>query len=185
MFIFLDTEFTGLHKDTQLVSIGLISEDGKEFYAEIGGINTEVQDEWIKENVLDNTIMYGNASITDIVLDETNYHKGSKEEIREQLIEWLNQFPEVQIISDVCHYDFVLFIDLFGSAFDLPDNVSAYCHDINQDIANFYSIPDDAAFNFSREDILAEHSIEINGNKHNSLYDAKVIKAICEIIKGN
>ena len=34
MKIFFDTEFTGLHKDTSLISIGLVDEDGKTFYAE-------------------------------------------------------------------------------------------------------------------------------------------------------
>jgi hypothetical protein len=32
--IFFDTEFTGLHQGTTLISIGLISECGKTFYAE-------------------------------------------------------------------------------------------------------------------------------------------------------
>ena len=33
--IFFDTEFTGLHQKTTLISIGLVSEDGREFYAEL------------------------------------------------------------------------------------------------------------------------------------------------------
>jgi len=33
--IFFDTEFTGLHQNTTLISIGLISECGKTFYAEL------------------------------------------------------------------------------------------------------------------------------------------------------
>ena len=32
MKIFFDTEFTGLHKNTTLISIGLVSETGDEFY---------------------------------------------------------------------------------------------------------------------------------------------------------
>ena len=35
MNIFFDTEFTGLQKDTDLISIGLISENNDVFYAEI------------------------------------------------------------------------------------------------------------------------------------------------------
>jgi hypothetical protein len=35
MKIFFDTEFSGLHKNTTLISIGCISEDGKTFYAEL------------------------------------------------------------------------------------------------------------------------------------------------------
>ena len=35
MNIFFDTEFTGLRKDTTLISIGMIAENGKTFYAEL------------------------------------------------------------------------------------------------------------------------------------------------------
>lgn len=68
---------------------------------------------------------------------------------------------------------------VFGGAFDLPGNVSAACHDINQDIAKHYGIFDREAFNKSREDIVSELcGQQIEGEKHNALYDAEVIKAI-------
>ena len=38
------------------------------------------------------------------------------------------------------------------------------------------------AFDKGREDILTEHKKEVKGNKHNALYDAKVIKEIYNII---
>ena len=34
MNLFFDTEFTGLHAGTTLVSIGIVAENGKKFYAE-------------------------------------------------------------------------------------------------------------------------------------------------------
>ena len=34
MKVWFDTEFTGLHKNTTLISIGLVTENGKTFYAE-------------------------------------------------------------------------------------------------------------------------------------------------------
>ena len=34
MRIFFDTEFTGLHQNTTLISIGCIDENGRTFYAE-------------------------------------------------------------------------------------------------------------------------------------------------------
>ena len=47
--IFFDCEFTGLHKNTTLISIGLISDCGKTFYAEF----TDYQvDDWIRDNVI-------------------------------------------------------------------------------------------------------------------------------------
>lgn len=92
------------------------------------------------------------------------------------LKEWLEEYDEVQLVSDVCHYDMVLFIDLFGDAFSLPENVNAACHDINQDIAAHFGISEKEAFDYTREDIVKDAVID--GDKHNSLYDAKVIKQI-------
>ena len=54
MKIFFDTEFTGLHKDTTLISIGLIDENGRTFYAEFSDYYECQCDEWIRENVLKN-----------------------------------------------------------------------------------------------------------------------------------
>ena len=52
--IFFDTEFTGLHQNTSLISIGLISEDGKEFYAEVSDFDKTQVNEWLEENVIKN-----------------------------------------------------------------------------------------------------------------------------------
>ena len=54
MNIFFDTEFTGLHKNTTLISIGLISETGKTFYAEFTDYNNTQIDNWIENNVINN-----------------------------------------------------------------------------------------------------------------------------------
>ena len=75
----------------------------------------------------------------------------------------------------------VFFIDIFGGAFDIPENVNPACHDINQDIANYEHISETEAFNRSREDFIFTYNTEVEGIKHNSLYDAKVIKEIYEI----
>ena len=82
----------------------------------------------------------------------------------------------------MCHYDFVLLIDLFGSAFDLPKNINPACYDVNQDIARFLDISNKEAFDKSREDFLWDYGINIPGEKHNSLYDALVIKEIYQFI---
>lgn len=178
--IFFDTEFTGLQKDTNLISLGLVTDDNKELYLEIDNLDIEHMDNWIKENVLKNTVVYGDLRVEDIT-EEKNYYRGDKFFIRDRLNDFLSQYNDVQFVSDVCHYDFVLLIDLFGSAFDLPDNVNPSCHDINQDIAHMFNISEREAFDKSREDLVKE-DIENIKFKHNSLYDAKVIKRIYEII---
>lgn len=185
--LFFDTEFTGLHKDTTLISIGIISEDEKKFYAEFSDMDEKQCDLWVKENVLKHTILFGDKKENQNMESADDYNLtvvfGNKNTVKNKLAEWLKQFSEVQLISDVCHYDMVLFIDIFGSAFDLPENVSASCHDINQDIASWYGISEKEAFNKSREDIIGRFETRrMKYTKHNALYDAEVIKSIYEKI---
>ena len=183
MKIFFDTEFTGLHKNTTLISIGLVSEDGRQFYAELTDYNKEQCDNWITENVLEHLISYDSDNFK-----KSNYipnlHIGDKQNISIALRNWFKQFDFVELVSDVSHYDFVLFIDLFGTAFDLPDNICPACYDINQDIARKYNISQHEAFDKSREDILFQAYKEdvIKGDKHNALYDAKVIRELYQIL---
>lgn len=224
MKLFFDTEFTGLRKSTTLISIGIVSEDGRKFYAEFVDFNISQCDKWIKENVLQNLNLpkiSGKNTLRE-TWDEINRWKkngylvadsytvsnewfgnvyptckengnvkevvGNKSWVSACLNDWLLQFNTIQFVSDVCHYDFVLLIDLItngGTALDLPETISAVCHDINQDIANYFKAPERIAFDMSREEameiICAEKDI-VTGKKHNSLYDAEVIKAIWEQI---
>jgi hypothetical protein len=50
--LFLDTEFTGLHQNTTLISLGIISDTGKKFYAEFNDYDDSQIDEWLTDNVL-------------------------------------------------------------------------------------------------------------------------------------
>lgn len=185
MKIFFDTEFTGLHKNTTLVSIGLVDEDGRTFYAEFSDFDECQCDDWIHENVIKH-LKFANAPhsspVTNIFENDWEVY-GDKPYIREVLYDWLSKYDTIELVSDVCHYDMVLFIDIWGGAFDIPSHVNPACHDINQDIARFYEISEIEAFDYSREQILENNKIKIEGDKHNSLYDAKVIKEIYNIIK--
>ena len=186
MKIFFDTEFTGLHKNTELISIGLIAENGNTFYGEITNYDKTQVDNWIQENVINNLKHNGHHIIEET--KESYEISMNFEDVSFALNKWLKQFDEVEWVSDVCHYDMVLLIDLLtnhGSALDLPyGKINSACHDINQDIAEAYHISEILAFDKSREEILKESKIEITGEKHNSLYDAKVIKAIYDCLYG-
>ena len=191
MKVFFDTEFTGLHKDTTLISIGLVDENDRTFYAEFSDFNIFQCDEWIHENVIKH-LKLGKYEHYGLNVNNTEVY-GSKEFIKEKLSDWLSQYDEVELVSDCCHYDMVLFIDIFGGAFDIPANVNPVCHDINQDITKYFKISEREAFDISREGIIETYNekisehwpkeyIEIYGDKHNALYDAKVIKAIFKVI---
>ena len=177
MKIYFDTEFTGLHKNTTLISIGLTDEVGRSFYAEFSDYDKSQCDDWIEENVIANLICKDGKWTTTIA--DTNVY-GTKEEIVKELRTWLSHYdkPINQLVSDVCHYDMVLFIDIFGTAFDLPKNISPVCHDINADIARHFNITETEAFDESREGLLARFGVTIEGRKHNALYDTFVIRAL-------
>ena len=184
MKIFFDTEFTGLHKNTTLISIGLVSEDNRQFYAELIDYNEKQCGEWINKNVIQHLYSRDWEKRENTYIP--NYHLGAKQEIGKTLGNWFAQFDSVELVSDVCHYDMVLLIDLFGGEFHIPKNVSPCCHDINQDIAKYLNIPERDAFDQSREEILHSKYKEnaVKGDKHNALYDAKVIREIYQIVNG-
>lgn len=170
MKIFFDTEFTGLYKDTTLISIGLVSEDGRTFYAELNDYKKDMVDDWIKENVIANLRFEGGYTWTPVLDLEHHEMKCSRSELQGDLSIWLEQFGVADIWSDCLAYDWVLFCDLFGGALNIPKSV----YYIPFDIATLMRIKE------VDPDINREEYAGIQGSKHNALHDAKVIKACYE-----
>ena len=52
--IYYDAEFTGLHKNTTFISIGLVTEKGSYFYAEFNDYDESQVDDWIQKHVINN-----------------------------------------------------------------------------------------------------------------------------------
>ena len=196
MKIFFDTEFTGLVPNTTLISIGMVSEDGKKFYAEFTDYDESLCTDWIKENVIKNlTFTDGESNMCDWYGDYY-FVRGTSRYISLHLCDWLlTNFEEVQLVSDVCHYDMTLFCDLFGGAFNIPSNVNPVCYDICSDLMDYFA--DDTcndyyncedltmrkAFDVSREEFVTKalkEELPKMETKHNALYDAMVIKQIYE-----
>lgn len=153
--VFFDTEFTGLHQNTTLISIGMVAEDGRELYCELFDYDKTQLNDWLKENVVKN--LYNTNPITKLECSAA--------------IEWfLEPYDEVEMWSDCLAYDWVLFNNLWGNAFSIPSNV--------------YYIPFDICTLFKAKgidpDINREEFSGIDGAKHNALHDAKVIKACYE-----
>ena len=196
MKIFFDTEFTGLHKNTTLISLGMIDENGRTFYAEFSDYYEVQCDEWIYNNVIKNLKWSKDGPIENFMNKSIDFKTtevfGTKQYIKDCLSEWLSSYNYVELVSDCCHYDMVLFIDIFGGAFDIPKQICPACYDINQDIAKYYHLNQFEAFDMSRENIwhrlVEERSpgadLHLNEtSKHNALFDAKVIKDIYEMMR--
>lgn len=174
MRIFFDTEFTGLHQQTTLISIGLVSENEREFYAEFTDYDESQIDDWLKENIISNLIFNSkqNQAYTD---GAHTGRSGDKEYIASELEKWLDSFTEpVEMWSDCLAYDWVLFCQLWGGALDVPK----WIYYIPFDLSALFEIkgvdPD-----INREEFTGRAG-EDEKNKHNALWDAKVIKACYE-----
>jgi len=169
--VFFDTEFTGLHQKTTLISIGFISECGKTFYAELTDYDENQIDEWLLKNVIGNlTLERKGLAQTEFSKNGDTTYCGDSEGLKPILEDWFSQFEKVEIWSDCLSYDWVLFNQIFGHAFNIPKNV--------------YYIPFDICTLFKAKGIDPDISREKYGcgevyaemPKHNALWDARVIK---------
>ena len=91
MKVYFDTEFTGLQKDTDLISIGFVSENGKTFYAEFTDYDESKCDDWIQKNVIDNLILKNHmyvSNVRDFRIIEDKKH------VKDVLIRWFKSFGE-------------------------------------------------------------------------------------------
>lgn len=206
MNVYFDTEFTGLEgSDPDLISIGMISEDGHKFYAEFTDYDEKRINPWVVDNVLaylrdPNTDDYCYSEMAwdpNSAIGETqSYVHGNRRYICDKLEDWFSYVStdletgepkDIVLVGDVCYYDMYLLCNkVFNGSFDLPENLIPACYDICQDIAKL--MPHDSmldAFNATREDLCKAFNqlsrCELpKGEKHNALYDAEVIKAIYE-----
>ena len=166
--IFFDCEFTWLHQKTTLISIWIISECWKEFYAEFTDYDKSQCWEWIKENVINNLTLKESYP-------RSNRYKWDSAFIKEKLIEWLWQFPWVEVWSDCLSYDWVLWNTLLSDYSNGYPELPSWMYYIPFDICTLFKIkwidPD-----ISREEFVREEIGNKKIKKHNALFDAKVIK---------
>lgn len=177
--IFLDMEFTGLNQFTTPISIGMVDEYNRSFYAEFGDYDHLQVDAWIKNNVISKLKYHGDIEgkkgwcNTSTIGNSTESY-GNKEHIAKSIEDWLFDYRKIEIWSDCLSYDWVLFNDLWGYAFDIPKNI----YYIPFDICTVFKMkgidPDVNREEFSGMDI------NLQVEKHNALWDAKVIKACYE-----
>jgi len=176
MNIFLDTEFTGLHQHTTLISIGCITETEETFYAELTDYDQSQIDDWLRENIISN-LLFTKGNITKTIFSNGSIEMCSSSlDVVKELKKWLLKYDNIEIWSDCLSYDWVLFNELFGGAFSIPKNV----YYIPFDICTLFKLkgidPD-----INREE-FAKYSIKLKKDikKHNALWDAKVIKMCYE-----
>lgn len=222
--LFVDFEFTSLSPDAQIISLGVISDCGKSFYAEFTDFDISRCDDWVRNNVvsklqnIDSTTAILNG---EIILGSKDSHKLVRESITCHLHDkftnigfalkyWLSKFYDykIQFVVDCGTWDWYWLLQLLAEwdlieneeAFSgkcptcgqsavlnykrglpkLPSNVSPVPMDLNDLIAFKKGISVSEAFDLNREFIAGAKIGDAATEKHNALWDAKVIKSIYE-----
>lgn len=207
--VYFDTEFTGLTKNTDLISIGMVVLNRKTLkwaalYHEFTDYDKSKVNDWVKENVINNLL--GEKGYHSTLIDVTN-SIGTKEDFKKVFDEWIHREAgleaedKVCLVSDCSSYDHVLFNDIYGGAFQVPSYIIPQVYDIVHNIANFLYHDWDKAFDVSREklcdtlwnlasaraellkSIIYERANMSHDMKHNSLYDALTIAQLYNCLK--
>jgi hypothetical protein len=122
---FIDTEFFEDGKTIDLISIGVVAEDGREFYAcsldaQLHRIHAADKDGWMRDNVLAQLPPYDGAFWM------------SRPEIRRRLELFVHMDPDPKFWGYYSDYDWVAFCQLWGKMIELPSKWSKYCLDLKQ-----------------------------------------------------
>lgn len=114
MRFWFDTEFIEDGKTIELISIGITSEDGRNFYVENSECDLSRGCEWVQKNVIPHL---GGPSAT-------------RAEIARQVREFVGEDPEFW--AYFCSYDWVVLCQLYGRMVDLPKSWPMFCRDVKQ-----------------------------------------------------
>lgn len=178
----------------ELISIGIVSEDYREYYAICKEFDIEEawNNKWLRENVLKSIaeelhlIAYADLSL---FKEAINKYGKTKETIAQEIKEFTKKKEVESSISFYAYYadyDWVVFCWLFGRMIDLPKDFPMYCKDLKQDIDSLQTIVEERNQwhgSASWLDVLKSYpNYPKQNNEHNALADAKWNKELHDFI---
>ncbi len=153
MKYFIDTEFIDDGKIIDLISIGIVAEDGQEYYAQSVEFNHRNASLWVKENVLTHLLScpsshaasLGTSGLYRTDRAEHQRHgqcvdqqRGfvhncpwrTREQLKRDVQMFFNPSDSFELWGWCAGYDFVAFCQLFGTMMDLPKGWPHYIKDL-------------------------------------------------------
>lgn len=121
---FLDTEFieSGPNHPIYLLSIGIVAEDGREFYAVVSDAPRDKANDWVTANVLPHLF-------APLISDAYSSRHGR---IAGLIKKFIGDDPRPEFWGYYADYDWVVFCQIFGAMIDLPKGWPMYCNDLKQ-----------------------------------------------------
>lgn len=141
---FYDTEFIEDGKTIDLISIGIVCEDGREYYAQSVEFDPLKANSWVQSNVLKRLSTCPRTQKTLMMDIAHHYNKGkcvdpgclwrTREQIKNEILAFMDvaKYGKPELWAYYADYDHVVFCQLFGTMMDLPEGFPMYTLDLKQ-----------------------------------------------------
>lgn len=120
MRFFYDTEFIDDGRTIELISIGIVSEGGAEYYAISSEFDPGLAGDWVRRNVLGH-----------LPSPSSPLYK-SRATIRDEVADFLDTGTQIELWAWVGAYDHVALCHLFGDMTRLPRHIPRWTHELKQ-----------------------------------------------------
>ncbi|WP_282698035.1 3'-5' exoribonuclease [Streptomyces sp. CC208A] len=183
MRIYYDTEFIENGRTIDLISIALVAEDGREYYA----VNREMpvrrirRHDWLMKNVVP-SLPHGQGDRRNHLpkawlFDYYDPTVQRRAVIADQVRRFIQDTPDPQLWAWYGAYDHVVLAQLFGRMIDLPTGVPMWTNDLRQETerlgnphlpeqpAGLHNALADARHNRARAEFLDRHQRPANSDR--------------------
>ena len=123
MRFWFDTEFIEDGKTIDLLSIGIVSEDGRAYYATSSDADLSKASPWVQQNVIPHLNVTSGGGTYSLNV--------SRKTIRDEVLAFIGT-DKPEIWAYYADYDWVALCQLFGTMMDLPKGWPMYCRDLKQ-----------------------------------------------------
>jgi hypothetical protein len=138
MKIWYDTEFIEDGKTIDLISIGMVAEDGRQYYAQLIEADHDKASPWVKENVIEKLLPCPNShngASGKFWHDHSCNHLDcpwrSRHEVKRELLNFVGR-DKPEFWAYYADYDHVALCQLFGTMMSLPTGWPKYTRDVKQ-----------------------------------------------------
>ena len=157
---FYDSEFADTGSTIDLISIGIVAEDGRELYLQSVEFDPRKASQWVKDHVLGYLKRCPNAKAIHgrdgpYYIDRADHKNGqctfadpskgiigayadcpwrTREQIKQEILSFMDveKYSKPELHGWCAGYDWVAFCQLFGTMMDLPTGYPHYIRDLQQ-----------------------------------------------------